>query len=74
MTNYIYDAQANPVGFWRGRYLYALHGEPVGQLQGTHVYKLSGSYVGELYKDMFVDRHLGNAPDLLLDATRVESA
>jgi hypothetical protein len=29
-------------------------------LRGTHVYKLGGAYVGELYKDMVLDRHLGN--------------
>jgi hypothetical protein len=32
----------------------------VGQLRDTHVHKISGEYVGELYKDMVVDRHLGN--------------
>ena len=59
-TLYIYDSRGNAVGFWRGKYVYALNGTPVGQLNGSHVHKLSGEYVGELYKDMVVDKHLGN--------------
>ena len=60
MTNYIYSAQGQAVGFWRDRYVYALSGRPAGQLRETHVHKLSGPYLGELYKDMVLDRHLGN--------------
>lgn len=37
-----------------------MRGRAVGQVSGTHVHKLTGSYVGELYKDMVVDRHMGN--------------
>lgn len=59
-TLYIYDSRGNAVGFWRGRYIYTLDGTPVGQLNGTHVHKLSGRYVGELYKDMVVDKRIGN--------------
>jgi hypothetical protein len=59
-TLYIYDSRGNAVGFWRGRYVYALNGTPIGQLNGTHVHKLSGEYIGELYRDMVVDKHLGN--------------
>ena len=60
MTDYIYDASGNAVGFWNGRYIYSLRGKPVGQMSGTHVHKLSGDYVGELYEDMVVDKYLGN--------------
>jgi hypothetical protein len=60
MSNYIYNSHGRAVGFWRGRYIYALNGTPVRQLNGTHVHKLTGPYVGELYRDMVVDRHLGN--------------
>jgi len=60
MTNYIYDASGNAVGFWYGRYIYSVRGNPVGQMSGTHVHKLSGDYVGELYEDMVVDKYLGN--------------
>ena len=42
------------------RYIYKLNGTPIGQLKDTHVHRLSGEYVGELYKDMVVDKHLGN--------------
>jgi hypothetical protein len=57
---FIYDSAGRAVGFWRSRFVYTLRGAPIGQIRGTHVHKLSGEYVGELYKDMVVDRHLGN--------------
>jgi hypothetical protein len=57
---YIYDGHGRPVGFWKGKYIFLLNGKPIGQLRGTHVHKLSGEYIGELYKDMVVDKHLGN--------------
>jgi hypothetical protein len=60
MTNYLYNAHGQAVGFWKGRYVYAMNGTPVGQLNGTHVHKLTGQYIGELYKDMVVDQHFGN--------------
>lgn len=37
-----------------------MNGAPVGQLNGTRVHTMSGEYVGELYRDMVVDRNLGN--------------
>jgi sporulation protein YlmC with PRC-barrel domain len=60
MTNYIYDAGGNAIGFRRGRYIYDMRGRAIGQLNDRHVHKLSGQYVGELYDDMVVDKHLGN--------------
>lgn len=30
MTNFLYSARGEPVGFWRGRYTYALNGTPIG--------------------------------------------
>lgn len=32
MTDYIYDAPGNAVGFWYGRYIYSLKGKPIGQM------------------------------------------
>lgn len=40
--------------------IHDMRGTAIGQIRGTHVHKLSGPYVGELYKDMVVNRHLGN--------------
>jgi len=60
MVNWIYNKRGNAVGFWKGRYIYNLRGKPIGQLRDTHVHKLSGQYVGELYRDMIVDKHIGN--------------
>ena len=60
MTDYIYDTRGKAVGYIRGKYVHKLSGQAVGQLNGAHVHKLSGAYVGELYKDMVVDKHLGN--------------
>jgi len=60
MTVYLYDSQGNAAGYIRGKYIHKLSGQAIGQINGTHVHKLSGSYVGELYKDMVVDKHMGN--------------
>ncbi len=59
-TIYIYDNHGNAVGYWQGKYIHTLDGRPIGQLCGTHVHKLSGDYVGELYKDMVVDKRVGD--------------
>jgi hypothetical protein len=53
------------VGFWEDKYVYALNGTPIGQLDGEHVHKLKGPYVGELYKDMVVDKHIGNLGNIV---------
>ena len=60
MTNYIYNARGSAVGYIRGRYIHSMNGQAVGQIRGSHVHKLSGQYVGELYKDMIVNKHVGN--------------
>lgn len=60
MTQYLYDQRGNAVGFIRGTHIHDMRGTAIGQIRGTHVHKLSGPYVGELYKDMVVNRHLGN--------------
>jgi hypothetical protein len=60
MTDYIYDARGNAVGYVRGRYIHELRGQAIGQLQGTHVHKLRGDYVGELHEQMVVDKRMGN--------------
>jgi hypothetical protein len=52
MTDYLYDARGNAVGFIRGRYIHSMRGNAIGQISGT--------YVGELHKDMVVDKHMGN--------------
>lgn len=55
MTDYIYGARGNAVGFIRGRYIHDIRtGRAIGQLKGTHVHKLGGSYVGELQDQMVV--------------------
>jgi hypothetical protein len=59
-TIYIYDSRGKAVGFWQGKYIHTLDGRPIGQLCGTRVHKLSGDYVGELYKDMVVDKRVGD--------------
>jgi len=61
MTNYIYDNHGSAVAYVQGRYIYSMRGNAVGQIvNGSHVHRLSGQYVGELYRDMVVDKHLGN--------------
>jgi sporulation protein YlmC with PRC-barrel domain len=70
MTNYIYDAGGNAIGFRRGRYIYDMRGRAIGQLNDRHVHKLSGQYVGELYDDMVVDKHLGNLGNIVILGTR----
>jgi hypothetical protein len=60
MPTFLFDASGKPVGFLRGAFIHDMNGNAIGQLRGTHVYKLGGAYVGELYKDMVLDRHLGN--------------
>ena len=60
MTNYLYNSRGNAVGYIRDKYIHAMNGQVIGQINGTHVHKLSGQHVGELYKDMVVDKHLGN--------------
>jgi hypothetical protein len=59
VTNYIYAATGEAVGFSSGQYVYNISGKPVGQLRDTHVYKLSGEYIGELYADMVVEKNIG---------------
>jgi hypothetical protein len=61
MLKYIYDSRGLAVAYVQGRYVYSMHGDAVGQLvNGTHVHRLTGQYVGEVYRDMIVDKHLGN--------------
>jgi hypothetical protein len=61
MIQYIYDARGAAVAYVQGRYIHSMRGQAVGQIvNGTHVHKISGQYIGELYRDMVVDRHLGN--------------
>lgn len=59
-TNFLYNSFGQAVGFWHRGYVYDLNGRPIGQINGTHVHKLSGKYVGELYKDMVVDKRIGD--------------
>jgi hypothetical protein len=61
MIKYLYNSQGTAVAYIQGRYIHSMGGQAVGQIVNeTHVHKLSGSYVGELYRDMVVDRYLGN--------------
>lgn len=58
LTEYIYDATGNALGFIRGRYIYNLRGMAIGHTEGSHVYRISGPYAGELFQQMIVDMHL----------------
>lgn len=60
MTNYIYNSHGSAVGFWRPSLCVRIGWNTGGPLRDTHGHKTTGEYVGELYKDMVVDRHLGN--------------
>jgi len=59
MMDYIYNERNEAVGFWKRGHVYEMSGKPVGQLRDTHIHTLSGEYIGELYKEMVVDKHIG---------------
>lgn len=60
MPQFIYDKRGNPLGYINKKFIFTLRGQAIGQLNGAHVHKLSGAYVGELYKDMVVDKNIGD--------------
>ena len=59
MSDFIYDAKGNGVGFIEDEFIHSLSGQPIGQVRDTHIYKISGEYIGELHDNMVVDMHLG---------------
>lgn len=60
MTDFLYDANGNAVGYVLGKYIHAMDDTGIGQIRGTHVHKTTGEYVGELEHEMVLNKHFGN--------------